>query len=58
MASYHILMLAGWLQFILTPSRQERHPKTEVTPYARILEYPKKYFSLNKNIKPSLGPKI
>ena len=44
MASYHILMLAGWLQFTFTPSRHERHPKTEVTPQTRILGYPQKYF--------------
>ena len=44
MASYHILMLTGWRQFTLTPFRHERHPKIEVMPQTRILEYPQKYF--------------
>ena len=42
--SYHILTLAGWLQFTLTPSRHERHTKTKVTPQTRVLVYPRKYF--------------
>ena len=43
-ASYHILMLADWLQFTVTPSRHERHTKTEVTPQTRVLGYLQKYF--------------